>query len=194
MRKITGILAAIFTFSLSVLIYFVFLSLSVDKSKSLVREVESSLLPTVSLCEAESFELFLSGDTLCIKGYLYTSENADYLEFYDFGNTCRITSAELMVWDDNNQFLTKNDLSAELQDLIKQLSELERELNSKDLSVLQKVEITGKLKKSEPPDFLGAGFYVNVKEIKQISPTVKVKVNLSDIIFREAKAKIIETQ
>lgn len=194
MRKMTGVLTAIFTFSLSVLICFVLLTFTVDKSKLLVSPVESSLLPAVSLCEAENLELHRTGDTIRIKGYLYNLTNGNSLEIYDFGNSCRIASAELRVWEDDSQLLTENDLSAELRQLIKQLDEHgAKQLGEpEDLSAMAKVEITGKLKRREEVGFGDSVFYINVKEIKQISPIVKV--NLSDIIFRETEAKIIETR
>jgi hypothetical protein len=188
MRKFIGVFAAIFTFSLSVLIYFVFLNFTVDKSKPLVRQLESSSLPTISLCEAQSLQLFRTGDTLRLKGYLWAGKNGNYLEIYDFESACRITSAALFVWEDNRQHLTKDDLNAELRELIKQLSERD----SENLSAMAKVEVTGKFKRREPLGFADSVFYVNVKEIKQISPMVKI--NVSDIIYKEAKAKIIETE
>jgi hypothetical protein len=188
MRKLTGVLAAIFTFLLSVSIYFVCLNSSVDKSKSLVEPLENSSLPVVSLCEAQNLELYRTGELLRLKGYLWAGKNGNYLEIYDFENACRITSAALFVWGDERQFLTGNDLSAELRELIKQLSEQD----SEDLSAMAKVEVTGKLKKREPLGFIDSIFYVNVREIKQISPIVKI--NVSDIIYKQAKTNIIENQ
>lgn len=194
MRKMINVLTAIFTFFLGVSIYFVFLNFAVDKSKPLVAPVESSSLPTVSLCEAESLELYRTGDTIRIKGYLSNLTNGDYLQIYDFGKGCRITDAVLVVWEDNHQLLTENDLSEELRELIKRLDEQDKKQLSEpeDLSAMAKVEVTGKLKKLDELGFAGSEFYVNVKEIRQISPIVKI--NLGDVIFRQAKAEIIETQ
>jgi hypothetical protein len=158
MRKITRISAAIFTFSLGVSVYFVFLNLAVDKSKPLVKPLEYSSLPLMSLCDAtDKAELYDSRD-IRVRVYLAGKDNRGFSVF-ERERDCDWSSAKI-------SFLYENGY-AETDELLKQLTAQSVEGSMTNVEV----EVIGKLRDESKFSSACMGrFYIEAKEVRQISP------------------------
>ncbi|HEX8367342.1 MAG TPA: hypothetical protein VF604_02140 [Pyrinomonadaceae bacterium] len=158
MRKITGIFAAVFTFSLSVTIYYAFLSFAVDKSPLLVKPPEYSSLPLISLCEATSKPELYETEDIRIRVHLSGKDGIGFSVLEPEGN-CERSSAQITFSYENEY--------AKTDELLKQLTAQSAEGS---LTTVE-VEVVGKLvdeyKFSRP--FFGR-FSIAAKEVRQISP------------------------
>ena len=155
MRKMTGFLMAIFTFSLGVSIYFIFLSLALDKSKPLVEPVEYSSLPLISLCDATRNPRLFENDNIRVRIHLSGWDGYGYFVSEPKGD-CR---AKITFW-------LAEKSKAEADRLFEQLTTR----HSKDLTaiIFAEVEVVG-----EFMDYRDSGvrrFELKAKEIKQLSP------------------------
>jgi hypothetical protein len=172
MRKFTGVSAAIFTFSLGVSIYFVFLSFAVDKSKSLVEPVESSSLPLISLCEAkENYEFYESRD-IRLRANFYVDESGR-MRAFELKKDC--TGVTVTFRDENNEILSENELDSDILKLAEELSAK----NSGELKAVVGVELIGELEHSGILcNFIERNpFYFRARQLRRISPVKIIDVS-----------------
>jgi len=166
MCKLKGVLAAILTFFLSVTIYYALLNFAVYKTNSLIKPLENSSAPIVSLSEVTSNpELYKISD-IRVKANFYVENDGDNVGIFGIGKGGDYKLAGIEFWN-NQGILTREELTVETQRLIKQL----KEKDSKDLTAFAEVEMLGELQEQPPQHYcLKPRFYIAVKEIKQVSP------------------------
>jgi hypothetical protein len=166
MRKFTNLLAAIFTFFLSVMIYFIFLNLAVDKTKPLVEMGKYSSLPVHSLCEiTRNFKLF-GNENFRVRVYLTGKDNWGYRVIEPKEN-CDYAAVPLEFW-------LEEETKAETEKLFQEITAR----NTEGWITFAEVEMVGELidhYQYGVRPFAGR-FSIKAKEIKQISPVKQISL------------------
>lgn len=169
MRKISYILTAILTFSISAAIYFCYLNFSVNRSAVSVAPVESSSLPIVSLCDAKNnYDMFDENEVppeIRVKAKFIVREHEDK-RIFELKKDCGNRFVQVRFQEEINE---------DLKRLVKQL----QENSSEELTAFAEVEAVGEL------EFSGIicnfveqrPFYFRVKEFRQISPIKQINLD-----------------
>jgi hypothetical protein len=174
MKKTAYIFTALFTFFLSLSIYFVFLNFEVDKSKLMVEPLESTSLPLGSLCEIMSNPDLYKIDDFRIKANIFRAEEGVKLVAFKFDHGCDFEFVEVEIWTDNNRIFSSEETSEKIHQLLKQLKihdfgQLETDYTE--------VEIIGFL--GDRPQWHCWGCaspqnFIKAKDIKQTSPIKRI--------------------
>jgi len=166
MKKTAYILVALLTFSASVAIYFVFLNFAVDKTKPLVKPIDASSLPLVSLCEAMRNPKLHKIGVIRIKAKFTAAKDGE-VNIFELKKGCSRNFVDIGFWNGKNEILSREEINYETQKLINEL----KEQTSGKLTAIVEAELIGELEFQEFDRCFDNGhFYFRAKEFKPTSP------------------------